>query len=294
VQDSTGWWRCIDTLGRLAFNVKYGGIDYVDTLSNIVYSYYNKLCIVTTFSGDTIVKPINGRFSRRRFTNGLLRANIYNTGMCYYNSHGKMIWQQVRSNSKIEDMNIDYFRSAQYSVCQDSAGPTIRNGTKQFNPCRNIATGAHIPYGQVSILMDSTAKDTFKQDNDKTIGLRFYLLNNTDTSIQFETTCHGICIVQQAFSVNNKWEDIEYSDNSWCCTGSDPVKLPIHKYWAITVPLYSGSFKTKMRLKVIYLKARKSRDRNDDGVIYSKEFEAFINPAQFYSERKSFDSFYYP
>ena len=283
VQDSTGWWRCIDTNGKQVLNAKFGSIEYFDTSSNLIYYLYHKRSGVSTLKGDTIIKPVDCDFSQEGFVHGLLRGNIFNIGMCYFNNQGRMVWHQPVSIKKVENMNIDFMRSARYSVIGD---PTSSNEFEKTNNFpKNVVKESNFPINQICVISHPAEKDTFKQGNDNSIGFKFYLINNTDTTVQFESSCHGICIVLQALSLNNQWIDIEYTDNSWCCTGSDPLKLPAHKYWELTAPNYEGSFKTKLRLKATYIKAaRYSKDYK--GFIYSNEFEGNINPAQFYSERK--------
>ena len=283
VQDSTSWWRCIDTTGKPFINAKFGTVEYFDTSTDLIYYSYHRHFGISTLKGDTVIAPLDGRFADG-FINGLLQVNINNIGISYISTRGNIVWRQAPSERKLENMNIDFTRSARYVVHGDiDHSNTI--GITSGLP-KNVIKDSNFQIGTISIISRPSIKDTFKQETDKCIGFRFYLINNTDTTVQFESTCHGICIVIQALSTNNQWKDIEYSDGSWCCTGSDPIKLQPHKYWVLNAPNYEGSFKTKLRIKATYIK--KERFSKDyEGFIYSNEFEGYLNPAQFYSERKS-------
>lgn len=79
-----------------------------------------------------------------------------------------------------------------------------------------------------------------------------------------------IPIVAEAISKNGKWEPIEERYIYMCGTGLNSIILPPHEIVITSELVYSGNFKTKLRIKL--------------GNNYSNEFYVNINESQFESE----------
>ena len=101
----------------------------------------------------------------------------------------------------------------------------------------------------------------------------------------------------QALDEHGNWLDIEYVPHYGCGNSFHTVSLKSDEYWSFVMPVYTGGFKTKLRVALKYLpKATHDVDLFDlvdSGAvetIYSESYEGSINPAQFWRER----GVYYP
>lgn len=106
---------------------------------------------------------------------------------------------------------------------------------------------------------------------DKYIAHKLYLINASKDTIDLALQDGQIKIIQQAKNKNGKWQDIENFINSWCSHSYYMVKLAPHEYQIYPVPIFKGTFKTRLRFKV---KLNKKE-------IYSNEFVGEINKGQF-------------
>jgi hypothetical protein len=99
------------------------------------------------------------------------------------------------------------------------------------------------------------------------IAQKFILANTSNNPIR---SIYSPFCVMQAKDKKGDWKDIEKEDYLICGTGVKTLSIPPGKYLFMAGTLYSGSFKTKLRLKY--------RD------VYSNEFDGSVNPAQFWRE----------
>jgi hypothetical protein len=98
---------------------------------------------------------------------------------------------------------------------------------------------------------------------------RKFIIANT-TSSPLKMIPYPACILQ-AKNREGRWVDIEKQERL-ICGGTDMryIDIPPGKYGLLAGSLYSGSFKTKLRLRL--------------DTVYSNEFDGSVNPAQFWRE----------
>ena len=99
-------------------------------------------------------------------------------------------------------------------------------------------------------------------------GFRLLLVNRTAKEVSLPASDSRLPIICEARDQDGEWKPIEYLPSSWCGNSHHSAYLPSGHYWEFSVPVYSGSFKTKLRYA-------------DRGSFYSNEFDGSINPAQF-------------
>lgn len=119
--------------------------------------------------------------------------------------------------------------------------------------------------------------------NLKSLGFRFlegkpedyfmaYLLNTGPTDTLFELQDGSLFIIQEALNKDGNWVPIEHWRYS-TCGNSYHMSLHLKSNTAVRVPIkiYSGTFETKIRLKI----------KNGDSIAYSEQFDANIDENQF-------------
>ncbi|NJL14969.1 MAG: hypothetical protein HC913_19545 [Microscillaceae bacterium] len=107
--------------------------------------------------------------------------------------------------------------------------------------------------------------------------LPFELVNSSLSAKTLTTQNGSLIMIQEALNPQGKWTPIEYWDFNWEI-GSDTtqfVLLPQHGV-LVMVPVFSGDFATKIRLKLTTSLPPKASQ-----VIYSEVFEGMVKPGQF-------------
>ena len=99
-------------------------------------------------------------------------------------------------------------------------------------------------------------------------GFRLLLVNRTAKEVSFAASDSRLYITCEARDQDGEWKPIEYLPSSFCGNSRHSVYLPNGYYWEFSAPVYSGSFKTKLRYTY-------------RGNSYSNEFDGSINPVQF-------------
>ncbi len=111
-----------------------------------------------------------------------------------------------------------------------------------------------------------------------------YLVNTSDTTFIANRQDGSLIMIQEALNEEGKWQPIEYWVYSGCGNSYfDPLKLDPGKYAMIPVKKYSGSFNTKIRLKL----------KKDNTLFYSTPFEGKIEKSQFKKETGKVDGILY-
>lgn len=99
-----------------------------------------------------------------------------------------------------------------------------------------------------------------------------YLINSSDSTFKAIRDGRSLILIQEALDEKGNWEPIEYWIPAWCGNSFDnPLILEPGEYVMVLIKKYSGSFKTRIRLKFYY----------GPEVFYSDSFEGSINKAQF-------------
>lgn len=99
-----------------------------------------------------------------------------------------------------------------------------------------------------------------------------YLVNSSDSTFIAIRDDRSLIMIQEALDEKGNWSPIEYWVPSSCGVGyHSPLLLKSGEYVMVLIKKYSGSFKTRMRLKFFY----------GPDVLYSDSFEGSMNKAQF-------------
>jgi|GEM_PF-5725937 len=109
---------------------------------------------------------------------------------------------------------------------------------------------------------------------------------NTGSRKNYITVEDGqIAMIYEAKNQNGNWYPIEFKTYSWCGNSYVDYKLNPNEYALLKVPVQSGDFKTKLRLKA----------RLGDKIFYSNIIDGTINLNQFNFESANHDfvSFHY-
>ncbi len=97
--------------------------------------------------------------------------------------------------------------------------------------------------------------------------------NHTDTIIKIPHILGRVTLLQEAKDKNGIWRPIESSSNHLWCGNTDHgmIELQPNELIEIYPRRYCGNFSTKMRMKFLL----------KDKIIYSEEYDGFINPEIF-------------
>ena len=119
---------------------------------------------------------------------------------------------------------------------------------------------------------DLKAKDFYWLPDNPEGYFTAYLINTTDTTFSANRQDGSLIMIQEALDENGKWNPIEYWVYSGCWNSYfSPLKLNAGKCVLIPIKKYTGTFKTKIRLKFKY----------GDHIMYSHSFDGSINQTQF-------------
>ena len=106
---------------------------------------------------------------------------------------------------------------------------------------------------------------------------KLYIVNTGDTATKLEAQDSRLNIIAEALNEKQEWQPISYLPSSWCGNSYHTVVLDTNQYWSFDVPVFAGTFKTKMRYTLLLDKEQK---------ISSNEVAAFLNTSQFNKESK--------
>ncbi len=109
------------------------------------------------------------------------------------------------------------------------------------------------------------------------LGCKLYLVNTTDSLIKLAASDSRLSIVAEALNEDNLWQPITFLQSSWCGNSYHTVALDTNEFWEFSIPVFKGSYKTKIRYTLSLGK---------EGQIHSNEIAAFINKDQLDATKK--------
>lgn len=289
-------WGLIDTDGHYIIHPRYKQIG--EGIVNNKYFFFSdsdysgkELYGIADITGKVILNPILQEYNKNGFEDGMLIGRIDNR-ICYLNEQGKIIWQEKLSQRKTSDrFNTDAMTRGYFYVFS-TLPPNEQMHYEEFDFEKNrpvkLNDKAKDFQEGISIVIKPEEKDTFYKEYE---GFKIYLINNTRKNIVFNTQDNRLYMKTQALNEKGEWKDIEYLPNSWCGNSYYSVTLDKKSYWTFTAPVYSGDYKTKMRVQLRYIdpKSKKKGRRSKELTLYSNEFEGSVNPGQFWRKNA-----YYP
>lgn len=108
------------------------------------------------------------------------------------------------------------------------------------------------------------------------LGFYLYLVNATPEKVNLDTIDHCLHIIMEVLNENNEWTSISTLPWSWCGNSYFPIQLKSNEYLKFNVPIFNGSYKTKLRFVLRV---------NEDQEICSNEIETAINFSQLKHEK---------
>ncbi|MFK7972986.1 MAG: WG repeat-containing protein [Bacteroidia bacterium] len=228
-------------------------------------------------SGETLIEPVMETFNADGFVDGLLSAYLSDR-LVYFNTKGEVVWKRELSEEQngLFPLNI-CFKMRGYFYASSKPHPDDAGGFGgSDNGARKITRSLNLPEDKLAL--EVRPEEAVGLDNYRAATV--YIANRTKSKIEFEASDSRLEMLVQALDQTGEWRDIEYLPSSWCGNSYHTLTLGPNQYWKFKTPLYEGAIKTKLRIKLSYQK-----DNQDSAILYSNEYEASINPAQFWRQR---------
>jgi hypothetical protein len=280
----------IDINGNYIVAPKYDLINEIGVVNG--YFYYGiendeetTLWGVANINGTSIIEPKLKEFDVEGFKNGILKTSI-DDKLVYFNEKGEIIWKEIESKElKLKNLDIDFMNRGYFSAYSKPN----KNDLGGYGTSRNIPkqiTNEKFPNKQLSLIVHVDSKDTiFSNFNAYNVTLS----NLTNKEINFSAQDSRLYMKVQAKDEDGIWKDIEYLPNSWCGNSYHTLTLERNNYWSFKTPVYSGGFKTKFRIELMFTDRNKNEKEEKEMIIYSNEYDGSINPGQFWNRLE-----YYP
>lgn len=278
IMNKNNLWSVYDSEGKIIIPYQekfiagipeYGGNDYVFYLDFTPGGSLTKSVevkgIQTDF--DWVIPKEHLTFDINK--SGYVSAADSNNFYCY-NPHGKLIFKS-RLTGEDAEYNIDHLDKFDFDYHYFYR--------KSFNPNYNKY---NIKDDGVSIFIDEKTDTLYKN---KYKGLNFYIVNKGEKPVNLGAD-YNLRIKAQAKDRDGKWKDIERDESVLICgNGKNDEVLGQYDYIKYAIPVYSGDFKTVMRIVLNY---PHPKYKNVKVKIYSNEIECGINPAQFWRKAENF------
>lgn len=189
----------------------------------------------------------------------------------YVNRHSQL---DPSETEKLDSISIDYqFRGSCYAYSSDK-NAVSSNGEAHS---RNLAQPVDDSFIGKGVFLCVNTFERVKY-NDEILGHKMYLVNKSNEKLSLGAQDSRLNIIEEAMDENGEWKPISYLPSSWCGNSYHTVVLDKDEFWEFTVPIFKGSYKTKMRYTLLRGK--------DQDPLYSNIFEGYINPNQFDEELK--------
>lgn len=271
-------WGIIDTNGVYIISPTFKNIHRL--FDGYFVFYQDGLYGIKDLQGKTIVKPIMKSYDGNGFTDGLLKS-VVDKRTAYINKKGIVVWRSsTYAYHKYFQRDIDYINTADYNV-EKNKNSYKENG-KIFSS-KEISEYEKFPSDSLSVVVDKNS--LINRIRNKKY-LFVHVANRLNTGIEFTGVNGRIEMKAQAKDKNGVWRDIEKrSSASFCGLSIYRGYLNSNHYWTFITPKYEGDFKTKLRIVLEYVDPTKRDDkfkRWNTIKVYSNEYDASVNPAQFW------------
>lgn len=222
-------------------------------------------------SGKVAVIKYTGAYTKESFH---FRSTITAGKQTYYNYDGKIIWQDTNDYSdQVDFYNIDYLQNMNYVPRRKIIRKPLIDPATQMKILWETSFSIADSFPTLkskgfSLVIDQL--DTIRNWSKK-LYCTLTMFNNTDTSWTIPENCNSVHLIMQAKDEEGQWRDIEVNGCTGCVIERGYFTFPSGHFAKFNVPIYTGSIKTKLRIKADFLTSE----------IYSNEFEGSINPGQF-------------
>ncbi|RAJ80201.1 WG repeat protein [Chitinophaga dinghuensis] len=273
----------IDTTGKYIIAPQYEDIlEYQQTAQYFFFSQQDKSgkdkIGMADRTGKTIIPPSLDAIAGQGFVDGLLCC-YKDSLLSYIDQQGKLVWQEKRP-SPLAPVNVDYQLRGYCLVEEDTTGKMrfYEEATAHYPLPQPIKDRGQYAANALQIKVDA-AVIPFEKDYK---GFKVQIINNTDSTIQFDAQDYRLAMNMQAY-VNNSWQNLEHLPNSWCGNSYWQIPLSAGKYWELACPAYEGSLKVRLRFSLRYAKGRDMQ-----GEVFSNEFDGSINPGQLWRKGRHY------
>ncbi len=219
---------------------------------------------VATLNNQVIIPAESEAVAHAGFVNGLMRTKV-NKKLTYYNSQGKMVWQEKpTAQQKPKPLNIDHMITCDYIAYEYEKGTKAKKITDHRQFSQNAFT----------LKINTTPADTF---DSYTTGYKLFVSNTTKDTIKFNGYIGRLFMKLQALDTDGQWKGVESIPKSWCSLSVHSIELLPGTCLSYTIPQFEGSMPTKIRAVLYYV------DKNDpenELTLYSNAINATINPGQ--------------
>lgn len=135
-----------------------------------------------------------------------------------------------------------------------------------------IPASLKAPENEVSVLVDL---ESVAACPPRTLGRIVRIVNTTKKEAAFAACDSVIRLVLEGKDEAGNWKVLEGEPDSFCGNSYHRAFLPESRMWTVAVPVYEGSFKTKLRYRLM------TSYKDDSGAILSAEFDGAVNPKLF-------------
>jgi hypothetical protein len=280
-------WGAIDSNGKFIFPPKFELIVEGDVIKDHFFfkNYDGELYGLADMTGKVIVPPAFQLVDRQGFINGLLHVQVKDR-LAYVDTTGKKVWiQKSVPGKKTDTLNIDFMNRGYFYASsphkEELAGLGGWGGSK--NNSKSDFKKLPVNNNRFEIFIDTM--QTVKW-SDRFAAFNVYVMNLAGDSLFFEAQDSRLYMNVQARDLHGEWKDIEYLPSSWCGNSYHKMFLAPGRYWQFNTPVYSGEWRTELRIKLQY---KHSPDQEGSEVIYSNVIKGGVNPGQFWRKNE-----YYP
>lgn len=179
----------------------------------------------------------------------------------------------AENSKKLDSLSIDFqFRGNCYAYSSEK-NAIKSNGEAHSDNLPNMVDDS-FPKGSFYLMIDeknlSTIDDTF-------LGCLLYLVNTSGAWIKLTASDSRLNIVAEALNEKNEWTPISFLPQTWCGNSYHTVILDNNEYWSFDIPVFKGTFKTKLRYTLTFA---------NDTKISSNEIVTSLNMGQFDNNKK--------
>lgn len=280
----------IDINGNYIITPKYDLINEIGVVNG--YFFYGienddetTLWGVVNINGISIIEPKLKEFDVEGFKNGILKTCV-DDKLVYFNENGEIIWKEIESKElKLKNLDIDFMNRGYFSAYSKPNKNDLGGYGTSINIPKKIKN-EKFPNKKLSLIVHVESKDTiFGNFNAYNVTLS----NLTNKEINFSAQDSRLYMKVQGKDEDGIWKDIEYLPNSWCGNSYHTLTLEKNNYWSFKTPIYSGGFKTKLRIELMITNRNENETEKKNIIVYSNEYEGSINPGQFWNRLE-----YYP
>ncbi len=185
------------------------------------------------------------------------------------NDEYAVLIEQLSNNKTVEkdSLNIQFQLIGFLEAFSNSTNAEKPNGEYRSENYPKIIDKA-FPKEKLTLFLSEKEYTTFAEEY---FGQKLYLVNSTNSKIDFFAQDSRLDIQIEALDKNGNWKAITYLPSSSCGNSYHTITLDENEYWEFSIPVFKGEFKTKIRY---------SLNLEEDLHLKSNKIDAFINLEQ--------------